>query len=29
MIDGKNVFDQRINNNFKTYGNIREIATGQ
>ena len=29
MIDGKNFFDQRINNNFKTYKNIREIATGQ
>ena len=29
MIDGKNFFDQPINSNFKTYGNIRNIATGQ
>ena len=29
MIDGKNVFDQPINNCFKTYENIRKIATGQ
>ena len=28
-IDGKNVFDQPINNNTKTYENIRKIATGQ
>ena len=28
MIDGKNVFDQPIKNNFKTYENIRKIATG-
>ena len=29
MIDGKNFFDQPINNKFKTYENVREIATGQ
>ena len=29
MIDGKNVFDQRINSELKTYENIRRIATGQ
>ena len=29
MIDGKNFFDQPINNNIKTYENIRKIATGQ
>ena len=29
MIDGRNLFDQPINNMFKTYGNIRKIATGQ
>ena len=29
MIDGKNVFDQPINSNLKTYENIRKIATGQ
>ena len=29
MIDGKNFFDQPINNNLKTYKNIRKIATGQ
>ena len=29
MIDGKNVFDQTINSNIKTYENIRNIATGQ
>ena len=29
MIDGKNVFDQPINNDAKTYENIRKIATGQ
>ena len=27
--DGKNVFDQPINNDIKTYRNIRKIATGQ
>ena len=29
MIDGKNFFDQPINNMFKTYENIRKIAIGQ
>ena len=29
MIDGKNVFDQPINSELKTYENIRRIATGQ
>ena len=29
MIDGKNVFDQPIKNDFKTYGSIRKIAYGQ
>ena len=29
MIDGRNYFDQPINNDFKTYENIRKIATGQ
>ena len=29
MIVGKNVFDQPINNYFKTYENIRKIGTGQ
>ena len=29
MIDGKNLFDQPINSDFKTYENIRKIATGQ
>ena len=29
MIDGKNLFDQPINSNIKTYENIRKIATGQ
>ena len=29
MIDGKNFFNQPINNDFKTYENIRKIATGQ
>ena len=29
MIDGKNVFDQPINSNIKTYENIRKISTGQ
>ena len=28
MIDGKNVFDQPVNDNFKTYENIKKIATG-
>ena len=29
MTDGKNFFDQPINNDFKTNENIRKIATGQ
>ena len=29
MIDGKNFFDQAINNMTKTYENIRKITTGQ
>ena len=29
MIDGKNVFDQSINRELKTYENIRKITTGQ
>ena len=29
MIDSKNVFDQPINSNIKTYENIRKISTGQ
>ena len=29
MVDGKNFFDQSINNDFKTYENIRKIATGK
>ena len=29
MIDGKMFFDQPIHDNFKTYENIRKIATGQ
>ena len=29
MTDGKNVFDQPLNNSFKTYDNIRKVATGQ
>ena len=29
MIDGINVFDPSINNDLKTYDNIRKIATGQ
>ena len=29
VIDGRNVFDQPIKNGFKTYDNIRKIATGQ
>ena len=28
MIDGKNLFDQPINNDSKAYENIRIIATG-
>ena len=29
VIDGRNLFDQPIKNDFKTYDNIRKIATGQ
>ena len=29
IINGKNIFDQPINSNVKTYENIRKIATGQ
>ena len=29
VIDGKNVFDQPINSELKTYENIRKIATGK
>ena len=29
MIDGKNFFDQPINNMIKTYGNIKKITIGQ
>ena len=29
IIDGRNLFDQPIKNDFKTYDNIRKIATGQ
>ena len=29
MVDGKNFFDQSINNDFKTYENVRKIATGK
>ena len=29
MIDGKTFFDQPINNEPKTYENIRKIATGK
>ena len=29
MIDSKKFFDQPINNNLKTYDNIRKIAIGQ
>ena len=28
-INGKNAFDQPINNDIQTHGNIRKIATGQ
>ena len=28
-IHSKNIFDQPINSNLKTYKNIRKIATGQ
>ena len=29
MTDGKNLFNQPINSDLKTYENIRKIATGQ
>ena len=29
VIDGRNLFDQLIKNNLKTYDNIRKIATGE
>ena len=29
MVDGKNLFEEAINNYFKTYENIRKTATGQ
>ena len=29
IIDGRNVFDQTVKNNLRTYDNIRKIATGQ
>ena len=29
MIDGRNVFDQPIRNDSKTFDNIRKITTGQ
>ena len=29
MIDGKNFFEQPINNGVKTYENIRKITTSQ
>ena len=29
MIDGKNLFDQRINSVIKTYKNTRKITIGQ
>ena len=29
MNEGKNFFDQPINNDYKTYENIRKIATSQ
>ena len=29
MFDGRNVFDQPIKNDIRTYENIRKIATGQ
>ena len=28
-INGKNIFDQPINNDIKTFENIRKVATGQ
>ena len=29
LIDAKKFFDQPTNRNFKTYKNVRKIATGQ
>ena len=29
MIDGKNIFEQPINSDLKTYENVIKIATGQ
>ena len=29
MIDGKNVFDQAVKSDMRTYDNIQKIATGQ
>ena len=29
MIDGKNFFDQPLTNKFKTFENVRKIATGK
>ena len=29
MIDGRIFFDQPVNNNLRTYDNIRKITTGQ
>ena len=29
MINGKNVLDQLVKNNLRTYDNTRKIATGQ
>ena len=29
MIDGKNVFDQPVKNDLRTYDNIQKIATGE
>ena len=29
MIDGRNLFDQPINDDLKTYDNIRKIVTGR
>ena len=29
MIDGRNLFDQPVKNDFRTYDNIRKITIGQ
>ena len=29
MIDGKNVLDQPVKNNIRTYDNIRKVSSGQ